>query len=354
MNSIGEDRSMPKGRNKFVRILKSLELCFRLDKKFSFFENKLREVEDLERLNSKRGEEFGGALMSLKSRIDSSESDCSDKLQKIEETLDGLNSRHPVQNIINMPNVALRSHALKILGLVKPYDVIGGRMVRIGRDFDGGYVMLDKGLSATVAYSLGISDDVSWDLDMAERGCDLFQYDHTINRLPRDHVNFHWHKLGIGPRSASNRELKSLSQVLDDNGHSERSDLILKMDIEGSEWRTIEEETSETLNKFSQLVIEFHWLTHLYDPNHLRRFVDTLDKINLTHRVVHVHANNYGHVALIGGVLIPDSLEITFVRILDNDFSESTKTFPTNLDMPCDPNKGDIFLGVLGKIAVDL
>src|SRR5208283_753710 len=68
---------------------------------------------------------------------------------------------------INLQKPALTQHVLDIWSLVRPRDVIGGQMVRKGRDFDGGYVMLDSGLENAIVYSLGIGRDVSWDLDMA-------------------------------------------------------------------------------------------------------------------------------------------------------------------------------------------
>jgi hypothetical protein len=68
--------------------------------------------------------------------------------------------------------------------------------VRMGKKFDGGYVMLDSFNRQNVdaAYSFGIDNDVSWDLDMARRGIDVFMFDHTISKLPRDHTKFHFFK----------------------------------------------------------------------------------------------------------------------------------------------------------------
>lgn len=56
--------------------------------------------------------------------------------------------------------------------------------VRVGNAHDGGYVMLNDFAHRNIAYSIGINDDVSWDFDMAERGFDVYMYDHTIEKLP--------------------------------------------------------------------------------------------------------------------------------------------------------------------------
>lgn len=65
-------------------------------------------------------------------------------------------------------------HAVK--SSIKIKDVINLDYERIGPDTDGGYIMV-KGLkcesSEKIAYSFGIGAEPSWDLDMAQRGCQL-------------------------------------------------------------------------------------------------------------------------------------------------------------------------------------
>ena len=61
---------------------------------------------------------------------------------------------------------------------------VGGfDLVRTGKHYDGGYIMLDDFHAGDIAYSFGICDDVSWDKDMASRGYDIFMYDHTIDMI---------------------------------------------------------------------------------------------------------------------------------------------------------------------------
>ena len=48
---------------------------------------------------------------------------------------------------------------------------------------DGGYILLDDFHEGSIAYSFGISTDVTWDKEMASRGYDVFMYDHTIDKL---------------------------------------------------------------------------------------------------------------------------------------------------------------------------
>jgi FkbM family methyltransferase len=252
--------------------------------------------------------------------------------------------------IVNMPNPRLQPWARRIFSLLRPQDVAGKSFVRKGRDYDGGYLMLDHGLENATVYSMGISDDASWDVDMAALGCDVYQYDHTIDRFPAEHPKFHSFKIGICGRPVNDPKLKTIDQLIGINKHHDQHDMILKMDIEGAEWNVLADISEATMARFSQIVIELHWLTHVDDIHRLRRIIAGLEKLNQTHQVVHVHANNCGRIALIAGVLLPDSMEVALVRKTDHSFSECRRIFPTELDMPCNHAAADFFLGALGLL----
>jgi hypothetical protein len=239
--------------------------------------------------------------------------------------------------------------ALRILSLLRPMDVVGGRLVRKGRPFDGGYAMVDRGLEKVVAYSLGVNDDVSWDLDMAQLGCQVYQYDHTIEALPVKHPSFHWSKIGIDATPSADGTLRPLADLIRENGHAKRRDLILKMDIEGFEWQVFAAMSGETIDQFSQIVIELHMLALCADELQ-RRIIGVLEKLYRSHQPVHVHANNHGYFGFIGGVPIPDAVEVTYVRRVDHHFAPCMRTFPDRIDMPCRRDIPDFFLGALGAL----
>jgi hypothetical protein len=253
--------------------------------------------------------------------------------------------------IVAKPDPKLGLRAKVILSLLRPSDVTGGTLVRRGRVNDGGYVMLDSGLENTIGYSLGISDDVSWDLEMAKVGCHLYQYDHTIEALPMDHPNFHWSRNGIASTSSPDGMFKSIGDLIRANGHDQRCDLILKMDIEGFEWDVLQALPREFLIQFAQIVAEFHCFTTIDEDGGYGKITGALQKLNETHQLIHVHANNCGHLGLIGGVPLPDAFEVTYVRIADHQFEECRRVFPTPLDMPCSPDAADFYLGPMGQNA---
>lgn len=243
-----------------------------------------------------------------------------------------------------------REQALEILSLLRPMRAIDTPLVRLGRQNDGGYVMLDRGLDNAIAYSLGVGDDVSWDFAMAERGCDIWLYDHTIAALPAGHAAFHWERLGVASQSAGS--MRSLADLVAQNGHQGRTDLILKMDIEGYEWEVLEAVDPKVLKQFSQIVMEVHGLAPGINEGHGQRTA-ILRKLNETHQLCHAHGNNWGSLAIVGGVPIVDVMELCYLRRDDYSFARTAQAFPTPLDQPCHPHRLDYYLGTIGVTPED-
>jgi hypothetical protein len=233
---------------------------------------------------------------------------------------------------------------LNILRLLRPQRIQGISKLRLGRHFDGGYVMLNTFRDVTAAYSLGINDDVSWDLDIANRGIPVFQYDHTITQLPATHKLFNWEKIGITAREEDNSKFQTVRNLVERNGHTSSSELILKCDIEGAEWEVFAAMPAETLVKFQQVIVEFHGFHRLNDPAFANLVRTAFANLHTNHRVIHVHANNFSPWISVGGIPLPTTLEITFARLNLGSFMQSDEIFPTALDMPCNPSEADFYL----------
>ena len=229
--------------------------------------------------------------------------------------------------------------------MMRPHKVDGRNKLRVGRLFDGGYVMLDHFSGVKAAYSLGINDDVSWDMDMARRGIPVFQYDHTIEALPATHPLFHWERTCIGGYTDDAAGVATIEDLIRKNGHETQTDMILKCDIEGSEWLVLRQTPSRILRQFKQIVLELHNMSFLSSFDHAENVRAAICNLVSGHRVVHVHANNYAPWAVVGGIPIPNVLELTLARIDEGDFSVSDEVFPTSLDMPCHGEKSDFYLG---------
>lgn len=237
------------------------------------------------------------------------------------------------------------------IGLLQPCRVDGLGCVRVGAGNDGGYVMLDALAAPHVAaaYSCGVGEDVSWDLDIASRGIDVWLYDHTVPCLPAGHPRFRFARTGLAGRIAR-PGCRTLGQLIAANGHDRSRDLILKMDIEGAEWDVLGEAATATLEQFQQIVVEFHDLANVLDPVLRGPIVTVLEKLNQTHQIVHVHGNACEVPLWIGDLVLPQVMEVTYVRRQDfaRRFVPQTATFPTEMDRPNRAGFPDIFLGRVG------
>lgn len=218
-----------------------------------------------------------------------------------------------------------------------------GGFVRIGRAHDGGYVMLNDFSGSKIAYSIGIADDVSWDQNIADLGFDVYMYDHTIQDIPY-HADFlHYFNIGLGAKSDPTMpHLKTLSQMMAENDHWDDYNIILKIDIEGAEWDFLIEVDEKLLTHFSQIVFEFHGLIL---PENESKIKSAMDKLNKTHQLVHLHPNNYGDYLQIGGKVLPELIEGTYLLRSKYQFFNAEKSFPTQQDEANAVYLPDIYLG---------
>ena len=243
---------------------------------------------------------------------------------------------YPLRKMLTVENtfiVAPAEYYREIHELLHIAKVKGTELARLGRDNDGGYIMLDDfDHDDKIAYSFGICDDVSWDKDIASRGYDVFMYDHTIDGLPEDNPHFHWSKLGIADGSTQDDRLKTLDELIAQNHHEDKRSMILKIDVEGAEWGFIENTSTETLSRFSQILIEFHGI---HAPKYTHRIPAALRKLNQTHKPVHVHGQNIGHYVSLGAQTFCNQIEVSYIRRdkyeLDEDYDVC---LPLPIDMP--------------------
>jgi hypothetical protein len=226
--------------------------------------------------------------------------------------------------------------------LATPVGVKSLKKIRVGRIGDGGYVMIDDFKDIRTAFSLGIGGDVSWDLDIARRGIRVMQYDHSVAHPPQQHENFMFHRKMIG--AEKNESSESLASVLRDYGEPGRGN-ILKIDIEGAEWDVLDSAPIEELDRFHQIVGEFHDFEEVYDTQWYNRAVRVMAKLLTRFAVAHVHGSNTGRLAVLSNLALPTALEITFLNKADHEFEQTDEIYPTELDSPTDPAFADIFLG---------
>lgn len=231
------------------------------------------------------------------------------------------------------------------LAQLTPMKVNGVAKIRVGGAGDGGYVMTDDIAPGPVCYSIGVGPDVSWDVDMAtNRGATVHQYDHTVDAPPARHPLCRFNKVGLGDTDDA-PELRRLDTLIRANGDDDRADLILKCDIEGAEWRSLACLPQGYFGRFDQIVMELHWLDHLHDAAFRLTWANVIGNIYATHQCFHIHGNNYGEIAIVHGVPVPQVVEVSFARRAGRSFSVSDEMSPGPLDRRNREDAPDLFLG---------
>lgn len=156
-------------------------------------------------------------------------------------------------------------------------------------------------------------------------------FDGTINSINSKSDNIIFIKKNI---SNINNELYTNLHDLIDNHNS----IFLKMDIEGYEIQWIKSLSEEQLNKFDQIVIEFHTP---FSTNEIEVF----EKINKNHLLVHFHPNNCCGTRNHHGVIIPNIFECTYInKKFVKEKILNTESIPGILDYKNVLDRDEIFI----------
>ena len=243
-----------------------------------------------------------------------------------------------------MEDSAARLDLVRALSLLQPVDGIGLQKCRVGNVFDGGYVISDDLSPVHAVYSFGIGGEVSFDLAIAEVGIPVFQFDHTVDGPPTPNPMFHFSKAGLGSVDDPASAIYTLEHHLRAGNHIGRTDLLLKVDIEGAEFAAIAAAGPGLMRSFRQIVAEIHWLHRLADPAYRAEFSQAMRCLLDGFHLVHVHGNNCCPVVVVGGLPVADVLELTFVRKDLCSGTPSQTVYPTCLDYPNNHLQPDLLL----------
>lgn len=110
-------------------------------------------------------------------------------------------------------------------------------------------------------------------------------------------------------QTSSGKKLSSSAHARPIGGH-----LLLKLDVEGSEWGALAHAKLEDLQQMRQIVVEFHRLDfvecHAFFASVVRKVLDA------GFAVAHIHGNNWGPMDVLedGRYMIADALEVTLVN----------------------------------------
>lgn len=223
--------------------------------------------------------------------------------------------------------------------LVRP-TAVDKRFIRIGGDFDGGYVAPDDLDGVEACFSPGVSDVATFEQALAARGIRSFLADYSVERPPvrNEMISFEKKYLGL----CNDDIYLRLEDWVNSKGC--KGDLILQMDIEGAEYEVILDTPREILRRFRIIIIEFHGMERLFDWERFRSFKQVFQKLLESHYICHIHPNNADPVWSVKSFTVPRTLEFTFLRRDRADPASQALSFPNALDMPNMPGRKDIVL----------
>jgi hypothetical protein len=234
----------------------------------------------------------------------------------------------------------------RIFRLLQPYTAEGFQKVRFGCMHDGGYILLDDFRGIDTAFSFGIEANASWDVDVANRGATVYQFDHTVDAPITDNPQLIFAKKKITTEFFADSESATLSSLIEHHDKCKtRPNMLLKMDIENNEWDVLDTTPPEVLARLTQIVAEFHYFQSIAEPHWRHLYARVLKKMSDCFAVVHIHANNFAGFANVANVMLPNMLEITFANRNVYSFGETNELFPGPLDSPNDAGQPDMYLG---------
>jgi len=243
------------------------------------------------------------------------------------------------------------SDLLELISAFRPCAACA-QEIRVGGENDGGYPMCKELLSGVKgAYSYGIKGSDRWGGAISSLfGIKIHQFD-CFNRHippcrePENNCLFEFNEECVGGQSEEipasvydghvckegNSTCKSigtpttlrfgtLQDQMSARGNVEPrtdgGDLLLKMDIEGSEWDVLADPSNQPfLQQFSQIILEFHAIGGS-EKHDVRQQLLAMQNLLQDFVVVHVHGNNCcGELSdLPSGYNIPRILEATLVH----------------------------------------
>jgi hypothetical protein len=225
--------------------------------------------------------------------------------------------------------------------LIKSLRPIKTNLIRIGGDSDGGYLIPNDLKGITKCFSPGVAHTSNFEKSLESYEIISFLADYSVDSPADLSTSSFFLKKFVAPYN-SDTHMNFQDWISSNSKNNE--DLILQMDIEGNEYATILSCRSEVLKRFRIMVIEFHSLDLIFDSRAFQIISNCFNLILNDFYVVHIHPNNTGRYRRFRDVVIPSTMEFTFIRkdrITDITYQ---KEFPHNLDRLNDINKSEVEL----------
>jgi hypothetical protein len=234
---------------------------------------------------------------------------------------------------LNPDAIAYSEKLRSILTLHRP---LNKRFIRKGDNKDGGYVIVDDLTISDTLFSIGIGDNITFDIDCENQVSRIVLVDDSVPHFEIPNSNYYLHRKKLGAYE------DNLHITIDKLLNTYQSkDYILKIDIEGNEWEILSSVQSATITKFRQIIIEFH---ALFDMAQSELILKALNNLLKTHLPVVIHPNNIGGYCVIGSSIFPNVFETTWLRRDSYDLAEGIDSEVLTLEKINDPEKSSVWV----------
>ena len=217
--------------------------------------------------------------------------------------------------------------------IFKPFRSNKYNLLRVGPRKDGGYIIDRRVIKKSkTVITCGLNDDWEFEKNYLKINPEskIIAYDHTVNkkfwkkRFKKDFIalillkkitinkildifkyidykfffkrNIHISKKVVLNKKNTNEI--SIKEILD-----KKKNVILKIDIEGDEYKILNDINNEQ-NKINLLLVEFHDIS-----KNMQKIKNFLNKSKF--KIIHLHGNNYGGVDKFNN---PNVIEVTLIN----------------------------------------
>jgi hypothetical protein len=223
-----------------------------------------------------------------------------------------------------------------LISKIRPINVSSVPLIRLGPNSDGGYLVPNDLEGISACFSPGVDKISGFEKSCADLGMKVFMADRSVDHPADKHDSFNFIKKHLG--SFNNENTITLASWVSNSLEDVTADLLLQMDIEGSEYETILHATDELLKRFRIITVEFHGIDEWVNPNFFKIVSHTFHKLLLNHHCVHIHPNNCLDQIRYKSLRLPRLLEFTFLRKDRVGHFSPASDFPHPLDCDNTPN----------------
>ena len=221
-------------------------------------------------------------------------------------------------NLIEKSNLINESNLIDLVNSINYMVPVGcsKRLIRIGGSRDGAYLVPDDLDCIEACFSPGTSYKKDFEDHLAKNyKIKSFLSDGSVEESKLDLMDNYqiFQKKWIN--DFDDKYTTTLSSWINCTNYKNSQNLLLQMDIEGSEYNSLLNASDTCLKQFRIMVIEFHNLNRLKNQRFLNQiFVPIMQRILSQFDCVHAHPNNCLPFIKIADFDIPQVIELTFYR----------------------------------------